>query len=141
MPSPDWNLAPDQLTLFSGVPSVDALLVHHSTDCQCILFGSDALADIHVVDTIGEPDADVAFATHGTMEDFADLFGGLALDARHADLPAGLVLNFLAIAEGDALVISQLADSADIDSTIGSVLHNSFSFHIKRFILKISWLD
>ena len=115
---------PDQLTLFSGSPSVDALLVHNLADLQGGSLGLDSFADIDIVNTTGVPDADVALATHVAMDDSGYFFGSLALDARYADLPAGLILDFLAIAEGDALVVSQLADGADIDSTIGSVLHN-----------------
>lgn len=133
MPSLVWNLAPDQLTIFSGSPSVDALLVHDSADLQGDSLGLDSLADIDIVDTAGVPDANVALATHVAMDDSGYFFGGLALDARYADLPAGLILDFLAIAEGDALVVSQLADGADIDSTIGSILHNdSFPFILHK---------
>jgi hypothetical protein len=141
MPSLVWNLAPDQLALFSGAPSVDALLVHDFADFQSRFFGLDSLADIDIVDTARVPDADVTFATEAMVEEVADLFGGLAGDARYADLPASLVLYDFSIPKSQTLVVSQVADGADIDSTIGSVLHNSFSFHIKRFRLKISWLD
>lgn len=133
MPSLVWNLAPDQLTLFSGSPSVDALLIHNLADLQGGSLSLDSLADIDIVNTVGIPDTDVALATHVAMNDSGYFLGGLAFDARYADLPAGLVLDFLAIAEGDALVVSQLADGADIDSTIGSVLHNnSFPFNLHK---------
>ena len=133
MPSLVWNLAPDQLTLFSGSPSVDALLVHNLADLQGGVLGLDSFTNIDIVNTAGIPDADVALATHVAMDDSGHFLGGLALDARYADLPASLILNFLTIAEGDALVVSQLADGADIDSTIGSILHNdSFPFILHK---------
>ena len=138
MPSLVWNLTPDQLTLFSGSPSVDALLVHNLADLQSGSLGLDSFADIDIVDTTGIPDADVALATHVAMDNSGYFFGGLALDARYADLPASLVLNFLAVAEGDALVVSQLADGADIDSSIGNVFH---MIHFLSIYIKISWLD
>ena len=134
MPSLVWNLAPDQLTLFSGTPSVDALLVHDFADFQSRFLGLDSLADVDIVDTARVPDADVTLAADAVVQEVAHFFGGLAGDARYADLPASLVFYDLAVAEGQALVFCDIADSADIDSTIGSVLHNSFSFHIKQFV-------
>ena len=73
------------------------------------------------------------------MEEVADFFGSLAGDTRYADLPAGLVFYDFSIPKGQTLVLCDIADGADIDSTVGSVLHNSFSSHIKQFRLKISW--
>ena len=134
MPSLVWNLAPDQLTLFSGSPSVDALLVHNLADFQSRFFGLDSLTDIDIVDTARVPDADVALATDAVVEEVADLFGGFAGDARYADLPASLVFHDLAVAEGEPLVVCDIADSADIDSTIGSVLHNNSPLFIKQFV-------
>lgn len=133
MPSLVWNLAPDQLTLFSGAPSIDALLVHDSADRKGVSLGLDSLADIDIVDAIGVPDTDVAFATHVAMEDSGYFLGGSDFDAGYTNLPASFILDFLTIAEGDALIVSQFADSADIDSTIGSVLHNdSFPFNLYK---------
>ena len=69
MPSLVWNLAPDQLTLFSRTPSVDALLVHNLANLQCVLLGLDSLADVDVVDTARVPDADVALAAEAMVEE------------------------------------------------------------------------
>ena len=134
MPSLVWNLAPDQLTLFSRTPSVDALLVHNLANLQCVLLGLDSLADVDVVDTARVPDADVALATDAVVKEVADLFGGFAGDARYAYLPASLILYDFTIAEGQALVFCDIADGADIDSTIGSVLHNNSPLFIKQFV-------
>ena len=139
MPSLVWNLAPDQLTFFPGPPTVDALLIHNLAGFQSHFFGLKSLADIDIVDTARVPDADVTLATEAMMEEVADLFGGLAGDARYADLPAGLVFYDFSIPKGQTLVLCDIADGADIDSAVGSVLHNSFSFHIKQFRLKINW--
>jgi hypothetical protein len=57
------------------------------------------------------------------MENFADLFRGLTLNAHQADLPAGLILNNFAIFQGQTLTLMQIADGANIDTAISSVLH------------------
>lgn len=134
MPSLVWNLAPDQLTLFSGTPSVDALLVHDLADYQSIFLGLDSLADVDIVDTARVPDADVALAADAVVEEVADLFGGFAGDARYADLPACLIFHDFTIAEGESLVIFDIADGADIDSSVGSVLHNNSPLFVKQFV-------
>ena len=138
MPSLIWNLAPDQLTFFPGSPSVDALLVHNFAGFQSHFFGLKSLADIDIIDAAGVPDADITLAAETMVEEVANLFGGLAGDARYTDLPAGLVFYDFSVAEGQALVLCDIADGADVDSAVGSVFHNSFSFHIKQFRLKIS---
>jgi hypothetical protein len=59
------------------------------------------------------------------MEDSGHFFSGLNFDALNADLPAGLIFNNLTIPEGQTAVFSDIADGADIDSTISSVSHSS----------------
>jgi hypothetical protein len=122
------GFAPYQLTSLAGAPSVDTLLIHNLTDFQGVLLGGNALADIHIVNAIGEPDTHIAFAAHALVENFANFFWGSALSASNANLPTSLVFYDFTIAKGQALIVSQIADSADIDSTIGDVLHNFNSF-------------
>lgn len=129
------GLTPDQLTSFSGCPAIDALLIHQLADGQRILFGGDSLAYIDIVNTAGVPDSDIALPTQIAMEDSGYLFSGLDFDALDADLPAGLILDFLTVAKGDALVVSQLADGTNIDSTIGSVFHGSYLLYFFFFIV------
>jgi hypothetical protein len=121
-------LAPDQLARFPGCPAIDALLIHQLADAQCILFGGDSLADIDIVDTAGVPDSDVALPTQVAMEDSGHFLSGLNFDTLNADLPTGLIFYDLAIPEGQTAVFSDIADGADIDLTIGDVLHNFNSF-------------
>ena len=127
------------MTFFPESPSVDALLIHNLADFQGVLFSGDSSTDIDIVDAAGIPDADVAITTEAMVEEVADFFGSLAGDTRYADLPSSLVFYDFSISEGQTLVLCDIADGADIDSAVGSVLHNSFSFHIKQFRLKISW--
>ena len=140
-PLAEWLIflfrTPDQLTLFPGRPAVNALLVHDFANRQSVLLGGYALTNVYIVDAVAKPDADVAFATHALMQDFADLFWSLALDAGDTDLPSGLILNDLAVAKSQTFIISQIADGADIDAMISSVLHNSFSFLLEAFALPL----
>ena len=93
-------LTPDQLTLFPGMPSVNALLVHDSASFQGRFFGLKSFADIDIVDTARVPDADVTLAAEAMVEEIADLFGSLAGNARYANLPAALIFYDSAVAEG-----------------------------------------
>ena len=124
--SPIFSFTPNQLTLFSRLPSVDALLIHNFADFQRILLGGDSLAYIDVVNAFAVPDADVASSTDSVVEDFADFFGSLYFDAHDADLPTSLVFHDFAVAECQTLVVLDVADGADIDSSIGGVLHNFY---------------
>ena len=103
-------------------------MVHDLADFQGVLLCGDSLADVDIVDAFAEPDADVAGSADSMVENFADLFGGLDFDAGDADLPAGSVVDNFAIAESQALIICDVADGANIDSAVGGVLHDSFSF-------------
>jgi hypothetical protein len=128
------SLAPDQLTVLSGSPSVDALLIHDFANFQSILLGGDSLAYVDVVDAFAVPDADVASSADSMVEDFADLFGSLYFDAHDADLPASLVFHDFAVAESQTFVVLDVADRADIDSSIGSILHNFYLLLFSFFL-------
>ena len=106
------------------------MLIHNLADFQGVLLSGDSSTDIDIVDAAGIPDTDVAFAAAAMVEEIANLFGGLAGDARYADLPAGFVFYDFSISKGQTLVLCDIADGADIDSAVGSVLHNSFSFQL-----------
>jgi hypothetical protein len=122
---PDFfSFTPNQLTILSGSPSVNTLLIHNLADFQSILLGGDSLAYIDVVDAFAVPDADVASSADYMVEDFADLFGSLYFDAHDADLPASLVFHDFAVAESQTLVFFDIADGTDVDSSAGNVLHN-----------------
>jgi hypothetical protein len=99
-------------------------LIHQLADLQSILLSGDSLADVDVVDAIAVPDTDVALATQVTVQNLADLFRSAAFDTLDADLPTGFVLNDFAVAKGQAFIVNQILNGANIDATIGSVLHN-----------------
>ena len=103
-------------------------MVHDLADFQSVLLCGDPLADVDIVDAFAKPDSDVAGSADPMMKNFADLFGGLDFDAGDADLPAGSVFYDFAIAESQALIVCDVADGANIDSAVGGILHNSFSF-------------
>ena len=134
MPSLIRNLTPDQLAFFPGMPSVNALLVHNFAGFQSRFFGLKSLADIDIVNTARIPDADIALAAEAMVEEVANLFGGLAGDARYADLPAGLVLYDFSISKCQALIVWDIANGANIDSAIGNVLHNDSPFSNQKLV-------
>lgn len=55
-------LAPYELTALARTPTVDAELISGTCDRQSVLLGGDTLADVHIVDTSAEPNADVTLA-------------------------------------------------------------------------------
>jgi hypothetical protein len=58
------------------------------------------------------------------MDYSTDLFWSGAGDALQADLPASLVFYDFTIPKGKTAFIGDIADGANIDATISSVLHN-----------------
>jgi len=125
-----WGLfrTPYQLPLFPRCPAVNALLVHYPANRQGVLLGGDTLTNVHIVDPVAEPDANITGTTQAPMENNADLFRGLTFYAGDADLPTGFILYNFAVAKGQAFIIGQVADGANIDTAISDVLHNSLSF-------------
>lgn len=112
----------DQLTSFPGAPSENGDLIAHFAQRHGAFFGGDPLGEVHVVDAVLQPDT-AGFGTVSTMENFANLLRGLALDAHQADLPAGLILNDFAVSQGQTITLTQIADSANIDAAISGILH------------------
>ena len=54
------SFALNQLTVLSGCPTIDALLVTQFANCKSFFLCGVPLTDIYIVDTFMEPDADVA---------------------------------------------------------------------------------
>ena len=127
-------LTPDQLTLFPGMPSINALLVHDFAGFQSRFFGLKSLADIDIVDATRVPDADIVFSTQTVVEKVADLFGGFAGYARYANLPAALVLYDFSIPKCQTLIVCDIANGANIDSAIGNILHNNSPFSNQKLV-------
>ena len=120
--------AGNQLTVLARTPAVNTLLIHCFTNSQSGCLGGDALANVNVIDAIGEPDADVALSADGAVDDFACLFGSLTFQTVEADLPASLVFNDFSVPQGQAVILCEVADGANIDAAISSILHNFLSF-------------
>lgn len=116
-------LAVNQLSVLAGSPSVNGLLIGCLTNCQRIFLGGDPLANIDVINSIVKPDTHIAMAAQTVMQQLADFFGSATGDTSNSNLPAGLVLHDLTIAEGQTFAVLDVADGADIDSSVGGVLH------------------
>lgn len=63
--------------------------------------------------------------THRAVQDCGDFFGSTALDTRDTDLPSGLVADDFAVAESQAVIFGNVADSADVNTAVSDVSHNS----------------
>jgi hypothetical protein len=122
--APLFLLAPYELTLLTSTPTVNTELIGCTCDYQSVFLGGDALADVYIVDAFAEPNAHIALATHRAVQNGGDFFGGSALDTSNADLPSSLVANDFAIAERQAVIFSDIADSADVNTAVGSVSHS-----------------
>jgi hypothetical protein len=84
-----------------------------------------------------QPNADVSVAAQAAMQQRTDFLRCFAGDSRDANLPAGLIFYYFTIAQCQAAIFGDIADSANIDSTIGSILHN-FSFPVFGIFLSLS---
>ena len=131
------SLTPNQMTLLTRPPAVNALLVHSLTDYQRIFLQVNTLANIDVVDAFAQPDADITVAAQAAMQQRADFFGSFAGNSGDADLPASFIFYNFAVAQSQTLAFFDISNGADIDSTIGSILHN-FSFLVFGIFLSLS---
>ena len=86
------------------------------------------------------PDSAVALELVGP-DDEGGFFCTVAGDSVGGYDIAGLIGYDAAILEGQAIAGVEVAKSADIDKTLGIVLHNNISFLYETVCIKISWLD
>lgn len=93
-------------------PAIYADLITRLADFKRLLLGLNSLGLVDIVDAIREPDAAVSAEVLDRIDSFA---GGLTLHAIGGDLPAGLVIDFLAIFKGHAVVFSELDDRANVN--------------------------
>ena len=121
---PSFLFTPNQLTLFSGPPTINALLVHYLANCKGLFFCGNSFAYIDIVNAFAEPDAHISMAAQPMVQQRTDFFRCAAGDPGNTDLPAGLVFYDLTITQSQALVVLQIADGADVNATIGGILHN-----------------
>ena len=111
-------------------PRENAYLIAGSSDFEGFALCAYAVALVDVVDAFAQPDADVALATQAAVQQRADFFGRLAGHTGDTDLPAGLVFYNFTIAQCEAFAFADVADGADVDATIGGILHIKFSFRL-----------
>jgi hypothetical protein len=131
------SLTPNQLTLLARPPAVNTLLIHSLTDYQSVFLQVNTLANIDIVDAFAQPDADIAVATQAAMQQRADFLGSFAGNSGNTDLPASFIFHNFAVAQSQTLAFFDIPNGADIDSTVGSILHN-FSFLVFGIFLSLS---
>ena len=102
-------------------PAIYADLIARLANFERLLLGLDSLGLVDIVDAIREPNTAVSAIFLDRVNGFAC---GLTLYAIGGDLPAGLVIDFLAIFEGQTVVFSEFENGTNVN-------HNVFPF---RFV-------
>jgi hypothetical protein len=62
-------------------------------------------------------------AAQTVMEKCADFLGSFTSNSGDTDLPSGFIFHNFTVAESQTFTILNVADGADIDSSVGGVLH------------------
>jgi hypothetical protein len=109
--------------MLAGSPSINGLLIGCLANCQRIFLGGDPLANIDIINSIIEPDTNISVAAQTMMEKGADFFRSFASNSGDTDLPTGFIFYNFAVAESQTFAVLDVADGADIDSSIGGILH------------------
>jgi hypothetical protein len=116
-------LTVNQLSMLAGSPSINGLLIGCLANCQRIFLGGDPLADINIINSIIEPDTHISVAAQTMVKKGADFFRSFASNSGDTDLPSGFIFHNFTVAEGQTFAILDVADGADIDSSVGGILH------------------
>ena len=96
-------------------PAIYADLIARLADFKRLLLGLNSLGLVDIVDAIREPDAAISAEV---LDRVNGLACGLTFHAVGSDLPAGLVVDFLAIFKGHAVVFSELDDRANVNHVV-----------------------
>ena len=97
-------------------------LIVSLADFECFALRVHAVALVDVVDAVGKPHAAVAIVSLDSVDCFPC---GLALYALGGNLPAGFVGDGLAVFKGQAVVVSELFNRADVNHFCISLLFPS----------------
>ena len=113
MSSPLFNfLAVSQIP---ARPAIYADLIARLADFKRLLLGLHSLGLINIIDAIRKPYTAVSAEVLNRIDSFA---GGLTFNAIGSDLPAGLVIDLLAMFEGQTVVFSELENRTNVNHVI-----------------------
>ena len=96
-------------------PAIYADLIARLADFKRLLFGLNSLGTVDIVDAIREPDAAVSAEV---LDRVNGLACGLTFHAIGGDLPAELVINFLAIFKSQTVIFSEFDDRANVNHVV-----------------------
>ena len=96
-------------------PAIYADLIARLADFKRLLLGLNSLGFVDIVDAIREPDTAVSAEV---LDRVNGLACGLTFNAIGGDLPAGLVIDFLAIFKGHAVVFSELTNRTNVNHVV-----------------------
>ena len=96
-------------------PAIYADLIARLANFKRLLLGLHPLGLVNIIDAVRKPHTAVSAEVLNRVDSFA---GGLALNAVGSDLPAGLVVDFLTIFEGHAVVIGELTNRTNVNHVV-----------------------
>ena len=96
-------------------PAIYADLIARLADFKCLLLGLYSLGLVNIIDAVRKPHTAVSAEVLNRIDSFA---GGLTFNAIGSDLPAGLVVDLLAMFEGQTVVFSELEDRTNVNHVV-----------------------
>ena len=96
-------------------PAIYADLIARLANFKRLLLGLHSLGLVNIIDAIRKPHTAVSAEVLNRSDSFA---GGLTFNAIGSDLPAGLVVDLLAMFEGQTVVFSELENRTNVNHVI-----------------------
>lgn len=96
-------------------PAIYADLIARLADFKRLLLGLHSFGLVNIIDAVREPNAAVAAIFLDRIDSFA---GGLTFNAISGDLPAGLVVDLLAMFEGQTVIFSEFENRTNVNHVV-----------------------
>ena len=106
-------------------PAIYTDLIARLADFKRLLLGLHPLGLVNIIDAVGEPYTAVSAEILNGVDSFA---GGLTLNAVSSNLPTGLVIDFLAIFKGQAVIFSEFENRTNVNHVVIPFRFGRFSF-------------
>ena len=106
-------------------PAIYADLIARLADFKRLLLGLHSLGLVNIIDAVRKPHTAVSAEALNRIDSFA---GGLTFNAIGSDLPAGLVVDLLAMFESQTVVFSELENRTNINHVVIPFRFCEFSF-------------
>ena len=106
-------------------PAIYADLIARLADFKRLLLGLHSLGLVNIIDAVRKPHTAVSAEVLNRIDSFA---GGLTFNAIGSDLPAGLVVDLLAMFEGQTVIFSELENRTNVNHVVIPFRFGRFSF-------------